>query len=48
MTRFYRGMLVDKLRPSKALQVAQVSMLKEKRFGASFNWAAFIMQGEWR
>jgi CHAT domain-containing protein len=48
MTRFYRGMLVHKLRPSKALQVAQVSMLKEKRFAASFNWAAFIMQGEWR
>jgi CHAT domain-containing protein len=48
MTRFYRGMLVDKLRPSKALQIAQVSMLKEKRFGTSFNWAAFIMQGEWR
>lgn len=48
MTRFYRGMLVDKLRPSKALQVAQVSMLKEKQFAPSFNWAAFIMQGEWR
>ncbi|HEX7317624.1 MAG TPA: CHAT domain-containing protein [Pyrinomonadaceae bacterium] len=48
MTRFYRGMLVDKLRPSKALQAAQVSMLKEKQFAASFNWAAFIIQGEWR
>ncbi|HEX8772717.1 MAG TPA: CHAT domain-containing protein [Pyrinomonadaceae bacterium] len=48
MTRFYRGMLVDKLRPAKALQAAQVSMLKERRYSAPFYWAAFTLQGEWR
>lgn len=48
MTRFYRGMLVDKLRPAQALQAAQVSMLNDKRFAAPFYWAAFTLQGEWR
>jgi len=48
MTRFYRGMLVEKLRPAKALQAAQVSMLKDKRYASPFYWAAFTLQGEWR
>jgi len=48
MTRFYRGMLVEKLRPAKALQAAQVSLLGDKRFNAPFYWAAFTLQGEWR
>ncbi len=48
MTRFYRGMLGDKLRPAQALQAAQVSMLNDKRFAAPFYWAAFTLQGEWR
>lgn len=48
MTRFYKGVLADKLRPAQALQAAQVSMLKDKRYGAPFYWAAFTLQGEWR
>lgn len=48
MTRFYRGMLVEKLRPAKALQAAQVSMLKDKQYASPFYWAAFTLQGEWR
>nr|MDQ3818724.1 CHAT domain-containing protein [Acidobacteriota bacterium] len=48
MTRFYKGILVDKLRPAQALQAAQVSMLKDKRYSAPFYWAAFTLQGEWR
>jgi CHAT domain-containing protein len=48
MVRFYRGMLIEKLRPAKALQAAQVSMLKEKRYGLPYYWAAFTLQGEWR
>jgi CHAT domain-containing protein/Tfp pilus assembly protein PilF len=48
MTRFYRGMLVEKLRPAQALRAAQVSMLRDKRFAAPFYWAAFTLQGEWR
>ncbi|MGH9941319.1 MAG: CHAT domain-containing protein [Pyrinomonadaceae bacterium] len=48
MTRFYRGMLVEKLRPAKALQKAQVSMLNDRRYSHPFYWAAFTLQGEWR
>jgi CHAT domain-containing protein/Tfp pilus assembly protein PilF len=48
MTRFYRGMLVEKLRPAQALQRAQVSMWQEKHYSAPFYWAAFTLQGEWR
>ncbi|MET0624674.1 MAG: CHAT domain-containing protein [Pyrinomonadaceae bacterium] len=46
MTRFYHGILVEKLRPAKALQSAQVSILNEKRYSAPFYWAAFTLQGE--
>ena len=48
MTRFYRGMLKEGLRPAKALQAAQVSMLRERRYATPFYWAAFTLQGEWR
>ncbi len=48
MIRFYKGMLVDKLRPAQALQAAQVSLLNDKRYAAPFYWAAFTLQGEWQ
>ncbi|HEX8071563.1 MAG TPA: CHAT domain-containing protein [Pyrinomonadaceae bacterium] len=48
MARFYRGLLVDKLRPAAALQQAQVAMLRDGRYAAPFYWAAFTLQGEWR
>jgi CHAT domain-containing protein len=48
MTRFYKEILKDGLRPAQALQAAQISMLKEKRFASPFYWAAFTLQGEWR
>ena len=48
MTRFYSGMLKDKLRPAAALRAAQVSMIDDKRFASPFFWAAFTLQGEWQ
>jgi CHAT domain-containing protein len=48
MVRFYKGILQERLRPAQALQVAQISLLKDKQFGAPFYWAAFTLQGEWR
>jgi CHAT domain-containing protein len=48
MTRFYRGMLKDGLRPAAALRAAQVSLINEKRWAQPFYWAAFTLQGEWR
>lgn len=48
MTRFYRAMLKDGMRPAEALRAAQVSLMKEKRWEQPFYWAAFTLQGEWR
>jgi CHAT domain-containing protein/tetratricopeptide (TPR) repeat protein len=48
MTRFYRGMLVEKLRPAAALRQAQLSIWKEHRWARPYYWAAFTLQGEWR
>jgi len=48
MKRFYRGMLKDGLRPSHALRIAQLEMLKQKRWSSPFFWAPFFIQGEWR
>lgn len=47
MRRFYQGMLAKGLRPAAALREAQVSMWKDKRWGAPYYWAAFTLQGEW-
>ncbi|HMZ22797.1 MAG TPA: CHAT domain-containing protein, partial [Blastocatellia bacterium] len=47
MRRFYQQMLGAKHpTPAAALRAAQVSMLREPRWHAPFNWAAFVLQGE--
>lgn len=46
MTRFYRGMFVEKLSPAAALKQAQVSMSKDKRWNSPYYWASFVLQGE--
>ena len=48
MKRFYRGMLVEKLRPAAALRAAQIGMWREKRWNEPYYWAAFVLQGEWQ
>jgi CHAT domain-containing protein len=48
MTRFYRGMLKDGLRPAAALRAAQISLINDQRWASPFYWAAFTLQGEWR
>jgi tetratricopeptide (TPR) repeat protein len=46
MTRFYRGMLQDRLTPAEALRSAQVSMAKDPEWRRFRSWAAFVLQGE--
>ena len=48
MGRFYRGMMRERLRPTAALQAAQAEMWKHWRWRAPYNWAAFVLQGEWK
>jgi CHAT domain-containing protein len=47
MKRFYRGMLREHRRPADALRAAQLEMSQDKRWGAPFYWAGFVIQGEW-
>ena len=46
MRRFYRGLLKDGLGPAAALRAAQVSMWRDPRWSAPYNWAGFVLQGE--
>ncbi len=48
MKRFYKGMLVDGLRPAAALRAAQIGLLAEKGWNAPYYWAAFTLQGDWK
>jgi len=48
MTRFYRKMLKDGLRPAAALRMAQVELSKQPQWQAPYFWAGFTLQGEWR
>ena len=48
MKRFYRGMVKEGLRPAQALRLAQLDMLRQKRWSSAYFWAAFTIQGEWR
>jgi CHAT domain-containing protein len=48
MTRFYRLLLVDRLRPAAALRGAQLSMLADPAWRAPYHWAGFALQGDWR
>ncbi|MEW6731711.1 MAG: CHAT domain-containing protein [Acidobacteriota bacterium] len=48
MKRFYRGMLLNQLRPTAALRAAQIEMMRQKRWASPYFWAGFIVQGEWR
>jgi CHAT domain-containing protein len=46
MKRFYQEMLAKGQRPAAALRAAQVAMWKKKK--PPYDWAAFVLQGEWR
>ncbi len=47
MKRFYEQMLKKGARPAAALREAQTEMWKQKRWRAPYDWAAFVIQGEW-
>ena len=48
MREFYRGMLVEHLRPPAALRRAQIALWKDSRWTRAYYWAAFTLQGEWK
>lgn len=48
MSKFYREMLQNKMRPAAALRAAQLEMLQSEQWNLPYFWAAFGFQGEWR
>jgi len=48
MKEFYKEMFVNGKKPAAALQAAQVSLRKTRRWSAPVYWAGFFIQGEWR
>ncbi|MEQ9371034.1 MAG: CHAT domain-containing protein [Coleofasciculus chthonoplastes F3-SA18-01] len=47
MTRFYRLLLDDGLKPAQALRETQLQMQRETQWKSPYYWAAFTLQGEW-
>ncbi len=47
MTRFYRSLLADGLRPAAALRAAQLAVRAERRWRDPYHWAPFVLQGDW-
>jgi CHAT domain-containing protein len=48
MKRFYQAVLKNGMRPSAALQSAQMAMRGDRRWQAPYYWAGFVLQGEWK
>jgi CHAT domain-containing protein len=47
MTRFYRNVFDEGLRPAEALAQAQLSIANERRWADPYFWAAFTVLGDW-
>jgi CHAT domain-containing protein/predicted negative regulator of RcsB-dependent stress response len=48
MPRFYQKMLKEGQSPAAALRSSQVEMWRQKQWAAPYDWAAFVLQGEWK
>lgn len=48
MSRLYKGMLREGLRPTAALRAAQLELGRQRQWHAPYYWAGFVQQGEWR
>jgi CHAT domain-containing protein len=46
MVHVYKALLKEHLTPAAALRVAQLEILKERRWHAPYYWASFVLQGE--
>jgi CHAT domain-containing protein len=48
MKIFYQHLLQDKMSPAAALRQAQIAMWQKDSAQSPYNWAAFVLQGEYR
>ena len=47
MSRFYQGLLQDKLSPAQALRAAQNHLRTNSNWDSPYFWSGFVLQGEW-
>ena len=47
MSRFYQGLLQDKLSPAQALRAAQNHLRTSTNWDSPYFWSGFVLQGEW-
>ena len=47
MEKFYENLIKKKFDKTRALQQAQIFMIKEKKFSHPFYWAPFVLIGDW-
>jgi CHAT domain-containing protein len=48
MSRFYRALWHEGLRPAAALRAAQQELRQERRWRDPSFWAGFVLVGEWK
>jgi CHAT domain-containing protein len=48
MVRFYQGLTTEGLGKAKALQKAQLELLRNKPTAHPFYWAPFVLVGSWQ
>ena len=48
MSRFYRGLLRDRLPAAAALRAAQRELASRPQWAAPYYWAGFVLQGDWQ
>ncbi|WP_199247177.1 CHAT domain-containing protein [[Phormidium] sp. ETS-05] len=48
MTLLYQKMLQQGLAPAAALRAAQLEMLQQEKWRSPYEWAGFVIQGDWR
>lgn len=48
MEHFYRALLLQRRPAAAALRVAQQAMARDPRWSATWYWAGFVLQGDWR
>ena len=48
MVRFYEALLDQHLPPGAALRQAQLGLARDPRWSSPYDWAGFVLQGDWR
>ena len=46
MTRFYKGILQEKLTAAVSLRAAQLALLQDPRWSSPYYWGGIVLQGD--